>query len=88
MVSKFYLKMFLHLLPNTSINVIYMAVVEFYSLLLIKLVFLFPSVALFSGFLAAKLKPIFKFFSSRIIHKIRHSLNQQLVSYVALKIAG
>lgn len=83
MVSKFfYFKMFLYLLPNTSINVIYMDVVEFYSLLILKLVFFFPSVPPFFGFLAAKPKPyiyIF-FFSSQIIHMIRHSLNQQSVS--------
>lgn len=63
MVSKFfYFKMFLYLLPNTSINVIYMDVVEFYSLLILKLVFFFPSVPPFFGFLAAKPKPYIFFF--------------------------
>lgn len=53
MVSKFfYFKIFLYLLPNTSINVIYTDVFEFYSLLLLKLVFL-PLPPIF-GFLAAK----------------------------------
>lgn len=82
MVSKFfYFKMFLYLLTNTSINVIYVDVVEFYSSLLLKLVFLFSPFPPFFGFLAAKPKPYFSFFfSSQIIHMIRHSLNQQSVS--------
>lgn len=77
MVSKFfYFKMFLYLLPNTSINVIYVDVVELYSLLLLKLAFLFPPVLpFFFGFLAAKPKPYSLLF--QIIHMISHSLNQQ-----------
>lgn len=50
--------MFLYLLPNTSINVIYMDVVEFYSSLPLKLVFLFLPSPHF-GFVAAKPKPYF-----------------------------